>query len=369
MMAIALEKAVLVSIFVESIFYGLFLFLFLLSASVIWSRHRESPSSRSINTKLFCVLLAMFIVASINLGASFARVLDAFLIGANPELTTQKLSAIDTPIYLLRAILYGIQTLIGDVFILYRLHLVWNGNKFVFYPLLTGFLGSVVTALGSFTSAAHSHLSSSSTTLPILTFKQNGWVISFFVLTLLINGFATALIAGRIWWVPLRVTQIQGSNGNLGPTSIAIMESGAIYSISLVILMVLYVKHTYAQNIVLDSMTQIIGIAFSLVIVRVALGLARAGAIKPQSMQIQQLNFSMQSMMERHNTMAQHREDSLKSGDSPTLKNAQSDFITCAVEVVQARDTDSLDIDPPLGESKEEHSQHRADTPYSSRRI
>lgn len=67
-----------------------------------------------------------------------------------------------------------------------------------------------------------------------------------------------ALIAGRIWWVPLRVTQIQGSNGNLGRTPIAIMESGAIYSISLIILMVLYVRHTYAQNIVLDSMIQII---------------------------------------------------------------------------------------------------------------
>jgi hypothetical protein len=66
------------------------------------------------------------------------------------------------------------------------------------------------------------------------------------------------LIAGRIWWVPLKVTRIQGSNGNLGPTPIAIMESGAICTISLIILMVLYVNHTYAQNIVLDSMIQII---------------------------------------------------------------------------------------------------------------
>lgn len=234
-------------------------------------------------------------------------------------------------------------------------------------------------------------------------FKQGGWVISFFALTLLINASATgkvsfkrnrndltlsvALIAGRIWWVPLRVTQIQGENGNLGPTSIAIMESGAIYSISLITLMVLYVKHTYAQNIVLDSMIQIIvrsifgnlvnamvrltihqGIAFSLVIVRVALGLARAGAIKPQSMQIQQLNMSMKSMVERQNAKARNPEGLWKSGDSPMVMDVgKDDFITCAVEVVQARDMDAdsatVDSSSERSDSRGRHGQRGADTP------
>lgn len=105
------------------------------------------------------------------------------------------------------------------------------------------------------------------------------------------------------------------------------------------------------------------GIAVSLVIVRVALGLARAGAIKPQSMQTQQINFSMKSMVERHNTMAQRPEDSRKSGGPLMfLDVGQSDFIACAVEVVHARDTDSVDVDSQRSDSGGEQTPQRTDT-------
>jgi hypothetical protein len=104
------------------------------------------------------------------------------------------------------------------------------------------------------------------------------------------------------------------------------------------------------------------GIAVSLVIVRVALGLARAGAIKPQSMQNQQISFSVKSMVERHNAMAQRPKDSRKSGGRPMfLDVGQSDFIACAVEVVHARDTDSV-VDSHRSESGGEQTSQRADT-------
>ena len=57
-----------------------------------------------------------------------------------------------------------------------------------------------------------------------------------------------------------------------------IIESGMIYSACLIILLSLYLSGSFAQYIVLDGVTQVIGIVFSLIIVRVGLGLSTDAA-------------------------------------------------------------------------------------------
>jgi len=61
---------------------------------------------------------------------------------------------------------------------------------------------------------------------------------------------------------------------NLAAPMILIIESGAIYSVCLLTLIILYASGSFAQYIVFDAVTQIIGIVFSLIIVRIGLGLA-----------------------------------------------------------------------------------------------
>ena len=67
----------------------------------------------------------------------------------------------------------------------------------------------------------------------------------------------SALIAARIIWVH---RQMVGSiNGReVLPAAIVIVESGAIYSACLIILLSLYVSGSLAQYVVLDAVTQII---------------------------------------------------------------------------------------------------------------
>ncbi|KAF5319257.1 hypothetical protein D9619_008321 [Psilocybe cf. subviscida] len=296
-----------------------------------------------------------------HLGASLARVRCAFIqfgaenIGGDGTLTSQKLRAINSPLYLLRATVYSIQTLVGDAFILYRLYLVWNGNGFLFYPLVMTFLGSFATAVGSLQDMARWH--HDTVLKPIFEPQQEAWVISFLVLTLFTNTCATALIAGRIWWVPLRTTQmtIPGAQCDMTPTRVAIMESGAIYSISLIVLMGLYLKGSYAQNVVFDAMPQVIGIVFSLVIVRVALGVGRAYSIKSQSAQIQQLNLSVNGMLEsQKGTLMTNPMESWHSRSTQMFKEGgEKEFIACEVEVIQSSDTDSMG-----GDSGQTNSDH-----------
>jgi hypothetical protein len=99
--------------------------------------------------------------------------------------------------------------------------------------------------------------------------------VSFFSLTLFTNfsstGKATlihsvpvpikplfiylALIAARIWWVHRRVIGITTGGGNLAPAAVVIIESGAIYSLCLVLLLSLYLSGSYAQYILLDTVS------------------------------------------------------------------------------------------------------------------
>ncbi|KAF5311110.1 hypothetical protein D9619_007638 [Psilocybe cf. subviscida] len=70
---------------------------------------------------------------------------------------------------------------------------------------------------------------------------------------------------------------------NLGPAAAIIIESGVVYSSCMIILIALYASGSYAQNIVLDALTQILGIVFSIIIVRVAVGASGATPLKRAS--------------------------------------------------------------------------------------
>lgn len=46
--------------------------------------------------------------------------------------------------------------------------------------------------------------------------------------------------------------------GTLGPAAVVIIESGAIYSFCLILLLSLYLSGSYAQYILLDAVTQVV---------------------------------------------------------------------------------------------------------------
>jgi len=163
------------------------------------------------------------------------------------------------------------QTLVGDAFIIYRLNLVWNGNRLVVYPILTCFIGSIGVAIGALQEVGRASLDTS-----VFMTSVSHWLVSIFTLTLFTNLSSTTLIAFRIWWTHRKIKDLAVVRSGQGilPAMVIIIESGSIYSACLVILLSLYLLGSYAQYIVLDAVTQIIGVVFSLVIVRVALGIS-----------------------------------------------------------------------------------------------
>lgn len=155
------------------------------------------------------------------------------------------------------------QTIIGDSFVVYRLYIVWAGHRFVFFLAFVLLVGSAASGMGILVECGKA---TATTTI----FQLSNWIVSFFTLTLAVNFCCTCLIAGRIWWINRSMT---GSR-NLIPVIMMIVESGAIYSVSLITLLSVYLSGSVFQYAILDAITPIIAIVFTLIIVRVGLGLS-----------------------------------------------------------------------------------------------
>ncbi|KAH0828905.1 hypothetical protein J3R83DRAFT_2324 [Lanmaoa asiatica] len=278
-MAVSLPESALASIFVEGFLYGVFGVLF--SASMfILLRRRNSRLQR--NKPMICASVTMFVLATVHVAADIQRLLDAFITSTDADVY---LGQVNTGLYTLKSAAYAIQTLVGDgfvvrinfpgrrsgllisdVFKLYRLYLVWNGDKRVFFPILICFIASIGVAIGALQGFART-----SPTEPIFITELQNWIVSFFSLTLFTNF--SSLIAMRILWIHHRANTAISSRSVVS-AAIVVIESGALYSGCLIILLSLYLSNSFVQYLMLDAVTQIIGIVFSLIIVRVGLGLS-----------------------------------------------------------------------------------------------
>ncbi|KAG5337767.1 hypothetical protein C0989_008945 [Termitomyces sp. Mn162] len=82
------------------------------------------------------------------------------------------------------------------------------------------------------------------------------------------------MIASRIWYLSGISARAGIRGSNLHPVARVIVESGAIYSSMLVTLLILYGQKSWFQYIIVDALSSLIGIVFSIIIVRIGLGIA-----------------------------------------------------------------------------------------------
>lgn len=72
------------------------------------------------------------------------------------------------------------------------------------------------------------------------------------------NGDATALVAYRIWAINRTHLFLSFRHRNLRPVLVLIVESGALYSATLLALLVLYNADSWFQYVVLDAVSSIV---------------------------------------------------------------------------------------------------------------
>ncbi|EPQ57623.1 hypothetical protein GLOTRDRAFT_25217, partial [Gloeophyllum trabeum ATCC 11539] len=147
--------------------------------------------------------------------------------------------------------IYVAQTLVGDAFVLYRCAVVWGRNYWtIAFPSLL-LVGSTVSGIGILYSFAKI-----STDTVIFAAQLNQWITAFFVLTLSTNIICTALVAFRIWHI--NKLSLRVGADNLTPVLLVVVESGMIYSATLITLLVTYEVGSWAQYLMLDAVSPIV---------------------------------------------------------------------------------------------------------------
>jgi uncharacterized membrane protein YozB (DUF420 family) len=260
---LTLIAAALISIFVESALYGSFAILYTTSTVILIQKKNKQQGGSSI--AMLFISSIMFILATLHISLCFLRLFNAFVGSDDPE--TFLKSTISSPSFILKNATFVLQTLVGDAFMIYRVHIIWAG-RWIVVPPVVGCL--ISTGIGAALLQSHAQVTAAKL---IYETSLRHWFIAFSILTLLTELACTMLIAGRIWYIHRKTSAlVQGPS--LTPTIVLIVESGAMYSICVTLMLILFMSDDYAHKRCLDATVQIIGVVFSMIIVRVGLGVS-----------------------------------------------------------------------------------------------
>ncbi|KAJ7083922.1 hypothetical protein C8R43DRAFT_1051924 [Mycena crocata] len=260
---ISFAMSEMIALMLEALAYGMYLILFFACLSVAFARRKEK---RGFNSKFLATSLLLFVLITWHLITDAVMLFLAY----NNETTLEAdiyYSNIPGTLNVMKTGVYVCVTLISDAFMLYRCFVVWNRSlAIIALPLLllaadiaTGVAGLVV-------------LKRSTTTF--FTENQLRVTSAFFGLTMATNNVSTVLIAVRVWQGQRQMKGIT-TMSSLNKLVVVVLESGAMYSTMLVLVLGTFVgQSTAAFNILIDIVSPVIGIVFSLIIVRVGLNLS-----------------------------------------------------------------------------------------------
>ncbi|KZT64356.1 hypothetical protein DAEQUDRAFT_769764 [Daedalea quercina L-15889] len=266
-MTFSAAEAKLVSIFVQSVLYGNYMTLFFTTTkALLWRR----PSGNPLRRNMLFVSFLMFGIATTHVATNFSRIILAFINNADaPGGPAAFFDEMSNFTQMFGSTLYVAQTLLGDAMVLYRSYLVWGKKLWVIaFPFIL-LLGSTATGVGILYSFDKVDPEAS-----IFVVQLGHWITAFFSMTFATNVICTALVAYRIW--AINRTHLFFRYQDLRPVMVLIVESGALYSATLLALLILYNVGSWFQYVVLDAVSSIVGIVFSVIMLRIATGVSNA---------------------------------------------------------------------------------------------
>ncbi|KIK79442.1 hypothetical protein PAXRUDRAFT_834099 [Paxillus rubicundulus Ve08.2h10] len=262
MAGMSVNAAILVSIIVESILYGLLIFLFGVTVRALI--YQRTSAEISISRLMLGTACLLFILGTMRLAVDSNHLWQGFITSGDPYLFFQ-----DVTKYTFKNSLYVIETVVGDAIIIYRGYILWQRIDIIIIPII-GWIATVVTGFHAVWSI--SQLSTSNA--DVLYGRQaSQWVVSFYSTALATNFVATGILIFKLWAGHRNQVGLQRPHAGkslVRPIVVVIMECGAVYSLSLIAMLSLYKCGSNGVYIMIDVIGQIIPITFCVIIVRTA---------------------------------------------------------------------------------------------------
>ncbi|KAI8977818.1 hypothetical protein BD414DRAFT_445877 [Trametes punicea] len=264
---LTLRAAGILSTTFEAILYGYAVFMFSLAMWIMLKDRRH----RQVNWALVAAGCALMILATAEMAVNITRLFQGFLtqgpfLPGGPE---QFFAVVSEPTFVAKSVLYNVQTLILDAVVIYRTYVVWQSALIVLLPV-TGWCGLLAGSIGLNVALVNAeHMGD------VFAVQTGRWITAVYALTLGTNLSSTILLAWRIWTVARRSAQYRASN-IFSPVLRVIIESGAIYSMTITAALISFVVQSNGVYVMLDMISPIISIVYNMLIIRMGLAGDRA---------------------------------------------------------------------------------------------
>jgi len=238
-------------------------------------RRRRTGTFNFAMSVVACLLL---VLSTLHMCIDIDRLFTGFIKLRKDEELVKYFGDISQATYVTKNAIYALQTVLGDSVVIYRAYVVWQSVKPIIIPSII--LGGVAaSAIGSVVLA-----SLSTPTASLSVFEQaSHWVTAFFSSTLACNLIGTLTLAYRLWTLDRSLRHVRASQNTFLPIVLICVDSGLLYSIFLISALILLVRGSRAQLIVMDMISPIISISFYAIILRVEIVKARRERKAPRT--------------------------------------------------------------------------------------
>ncbi|KAI0642807.1 hypothetical protein C8Q79DRAFT_916724 [Trametes meyenii] len=279
-MELSNDIAALIAFACESALWGAYCILFLTSMGLLRQRGRLS----GLNLPIVITHCLLFVLCTTHYALKF-----------NHFYTTLQSTGVsgfagETPPLIAGEVMLSLSNLLGDAILTYRCWIIWGRSyKALIAPVIT--MVATCFLIRAATSYVEYHPTPSdgvpSSVLP--------FVMAGYALPLCTNAIITLLIVVKIWSMARPTPSILplGNSTQLaGQTADIIIESGLIYFVTQMLLVVFFAIGCVPARIVDDVSPQIYGITSTLITIRTALGITWGGttvgqASPPQVVRVQ----------------------------------------------------------------------------------
>jgi len=247
----------------EAFFYGCYTILFAVSIYLMFHNPRRG---NGVNKPIFIISGFLYLSCSTHFALEFShfyRVLVTTGVNGFANETNALIGA---------DLLISVTDFIGELILIYRCWVLWSRNYWVI--ILPSLLSTASIVCVSVVLHLLLRINPNS---PIAPHSLVPLGLAAFALPLGTNVIVTSLIAGRIWYLTPRKARMGSAQFPSGTGRAAIdivVESGMLYLVVQLIFVILFAIGHPAQGVVGVIAVQIYGIAPTLILIRVGLGIS-----------------------------------------------------------------------------------------------
>ncbi|KIK55790.1 hypothetical protein GYMLUDRAFT_248382 [Collybiopsis luxurians FD-317 M1] len=273
-------KSYFISLFCEALSGGLYTFLFCMALYLLLRQRKLRPGKG--NVVMLAATVLMYLLSILHLAFSFKLNFVALFEQKAAQAQSKNPESVETTLNIFACTPIAAETLnclLGDSIVIWRTWVLWNRDwRIIYFPC--GLLLGAAVAGAFMVRAMYISLTGPGSLFNVSTTAA---VMAFCVLTTTINVYAIVAIGYRAWIHSRTMKIISGGEdlivGGLGGRYsrifLVFVESGFIYSIALILMMILFGAYNNGVYIVIGILAQLTGIYPTSIIVLVCLQLTQ----------------------------------------------------------------------------------------------